>query len=101
MNTVLIKPLVTEKAMSGTKRSFYGFMVAPTASKHQVKEMVEKMFGVTVLNVRTIMKKGKMKRVGKMRNLVMTAPTKKAFVQIKKDQTIDIVPTAPSEAAQG
>src|SRR3989344_7150532 len=97
MNTILIKPLVTEKAMDGTKRSYYGFMVSPNASKHQIKVVVEKTFGVNVENVTTVMKKGKVKRVGKMRHMVMTAPTKKAFVKVKKGQTIDIVPTAPAE----
>lgn len=96
MNTILIKPLVTEKAMDGTKRSFYGFIVAQNASKHQIKEAIQKAFKVTVENVRTITLKGKAKRVGKMRRSVITANTKKAFVKIKKGQTIDIVPTAPA-----
>lgn len=100
MQTILIKPLVTEKAMDGTKRSYYGFVVSPNASKHQIKEVVEKTFKVNVENVRTVTKKGKAKRVGKMRTLIMTAPTKKALVQIKKGQTIDIVPTAPEVPAE-
>jgi ribosomal protein L23 len=53
------------------------------------------MFSVDVLAVRTITLKGKTKRVGKMRRPTMTSSTKKALVRIKKDQTIDVVPTAP------
>lgn len=97
MNTILIKPLVTEKAMAATKQSYYGFLVSEDASKHQIKEAVQKAFGVTVESVRTITLKGKTKRVGKMRTIIETAPVKKALVAVKKGQTIDVVPTAPVE----
>jgi large subunit ribosomal protein L23 len=97
MNTILIKPLVTEKAMDATKRSYYSFLVAATASKYHIKQAVEALFSVSVEGVRTITRKGKAKRVGKMRQEVMMANTKKAIVKLKKGQTIDIVPTAPEE----
>lgn len=99
MRTILLTPLVTEKAMAATKQNAYGFVVLRSATKHQVKETVQSLFKVDVLDIRTMTAKGKTKRVGKRRTTIFHAPVKKAIVTIKKGQTIDVVPTAPEEKA--
>lgn len=100
MNTILKRPLVTEKAMTGTRSNHYGFIVDQSASKHQIREAVETMFSVDVVSITTMTGKGKTKRVGKKRQEIQTSPYKKAFIKIKAGQTIDVVPTMPTEEAR-
>ena len=62
---VILKPLVTEKSMSGMGVKKYTFLVHPEANKSQIKEAVEKMFdGVKVKRVNTLNQDGKTKRRG-------------------------------------
>lgn len=86
---IILKPVLTEKAYSGmtdkngTPTKKYVFIVAKDANKTQIKEAVEKLFGVKVESVNTVSRKGKLKRMG--RNEGYTPATKKAFVQLKED----------------
>ena len=87
---VILKPVVTEKAMtlsvggeSGTKRK-YTFLVHPEATKIMVKDAVEKMFdGVKVAKVNTMNCEGKNRRRGRVTG--KTAKTKKAIVELTAD----------------
>ena len=81
---VILKPVITEKSMSGMGEKKYTFLVHPEANKAQIKEAVEKMFeGTKVASVNTSRLDGKTKR----RGLVYgeTAKTKKAIVQLTSD----------------
>ena len=81
---VILKPVLTEKSMSGMGEKKYTFLVHPEANKTMIKEAVEKMFdGVKVASVNTSRQDGKTKR----RGLVYgeTAKTKKAIVQLTSD----------------
>jgi large subunit ribosomal protein L23 len=84
--------------MAGTKQQNYSFIVVAEATKHQIKDAVESLFKVDVLSVTTTTTRGKMKRVGKRRELVQRPSKKKATVKIKAGQQIDVVPTQPEEA---
>jgi large subunit ribosomal protein L23 len=63
---ILLRPLLTEKANelkeSGKK---VAFEVAPDANKIEIRQAVEKMFGVKVSDVNTSVARGKWKRQGK------------------------------------
>ena len=81
---VILKPVVTEKSMSGMGEKKYTFLVHPEATKSQVKEAVEKMFeGAKVARVNTMNLDGKEKRRGMI--IGRTAKTKKAIVQLTAD----------------
>lgn len=85
---VILKPLVTEKSMSGMAEKKYTFLVHPEANKTMIKEAVEKMFdGVKVAKVNTLNQDGKIKRRNNNGKLVSgrTAKTKKAVVQLTAD----------------
>ena len=59
---IINKPLITEKMTALTERdNRYGFVVDSNANKLQIKEAVEKMYGVSVENVNTMNFKGKLK----------------------------------------
>lgn len=90
--SVIIRPVLTEKmTQHGEKFNRYGFLVAPKANKIQIKEAVEKMYNVTVEDIRTMNLVGKvksrMRRSGVQRSLV--GKGKKAIVQLKKGDAID------------
>ncbi len=81
---VILKPVVTEKSMSGMGDKKYTFLVHTEANKVQIKEAVEKMFeGAKVKSVNTMNMDGKNKRRGM--TVGKTAKTKKAIVQLTAD----------------
>ena len=81
---VILKPVLTEKSMSGMGEKKYTFLVHPEANRAQVKEAVEKMFaGTKVKRVNTINYDGKNTRRGMV--VGKTAKTKKAIVWLTDD----------------
>ena len=89
---VLKKPVITEKmsALSEELNS-YGFIVDRNANKLQVKEAVEKMYGVSVDRVNTMNFKGKHKTRYTKTGWVegRTNRYKKAIVTLAEGETID------------
>jgi large subunit ribosomal protein L23 len=85
---VLIKPVISEKSMGLMEENKYTFYVDRKANKIEVKNAVEKLFKVTVLQVNTITVKGKMKRQGRTQG--MTPERKKAIVTLKQGDKIEI-----------
>ena len=59
---IIIRPIITERSMEATADKKYVFEVAPTAGKIEIKNAVEKIFGVKVAKVNTINYDGKTKR---------------------------------------
>ncbi len=80
---IIIRPLLTEKGYDGIADKKYSFIVAKSANKIEIKQAVEKLFGVSVESVNTINCKGKLKRMG--RTSGYTPDYKKAVVQLKAD----------------
>lgn len=92
MDNILIKPLVTEKMTKlGEKLNRYGFMVDRRADKLQIKDAVEKMYGVTVASVNTMRYSGKLKvrytKAGVQRG--RTNAYKKAIITLAEGNVID------------
>jgi large subunit ribosomal protein L23 len=88
MENVLIKPLMTEKSSKQTEdTNRYAFVVNTKATKNHIKSAVEKYFDVKVLNVRTVVLPGKMKRSGKA--FKKSSSFKKAYVQVQEGQKIE------------
>jgi len=88
---ILLKPLVTEKASSFNEVGKYGFIVNKKANKIQIKEAVEKAYGVSVVSVNTLIYQGKKKnRYTKSRIISgTTSAYKKAVVQVADGEVID------------
>jgi large subunit ribosomal protein L23 len=86
---VIIRPIITEKSdKSITYQNAYVFEVAPDANKIEIRQAVEAIWDVRVLSVRTINKKGKVRR-GRYK-LGKTSQWKKAVVKLREGYTIDI-----------
>jgi large subunit ribosomal protein L23 len=86
---VIIRPLVTEKSThQQTVANTYAFQVNPSASKLQIKNAVEQIYSVKVMDVRTMNRKGKPKR---SRNQMATrSDWKRAIVQLDENSRIDL-----------
>ena len=61
---ILLKPVITERAMSEAGDKKYTFQVARDANKIEIRHAVEEIFGVQVQSVNTINMMGKEKRLG-------------------------------------
>src|SRR5438874_1446834 len=59
---IIIRPVVSEKSYSGLERNTYTFLVDPGANKTEIKEAIQQIWNVRVLNVNTLTRKGKVKR---------------------------------------
>lgn len=86
---VIIKPLVTEKTTWQAGRfNAYVFQVAPDANKHTVKAAIESLYDVKVADVRTQVRKGKVKRNKFGR--VKKSDVKRAIVCLAEGQALDL-----------
>ena len=84
---IVKRPLITEKAERGRQENRqYAFEVHRDATKIQVKQAVETLFSVHVTAVRTALRAGKIKRVG--RTVGRRPGWKKAVVTLKPGDTI-------------
>ena len=77
---IILAPVVTEKSNDELQAGKYTFKVNKKATKIEIKNAVEKLFEVKVLNVNTMIVKGKTKRVGY--HVGKTSDWKKAIVTI-------------------
>ena len=80
---IIISPVITERSMDLMNQKKYVFKVMPSATKPEIAQAVETMFGVKVKSVNTISVKGKQKRVRYVAGY--TADTKKAIVTLTED----------------
>ena len=81
LHEILIRPIITEKStgLSDTQNT-YVFEVGETANKIQIRQAIEQVFGVQVLDVRTIRVRGKYKRFG--RYYGKRSNWKKAYIKL-------------------
>lgn len=88
---IIIEPVLTEKATNLAKNNVYMFKVNLKANKFQIKNLIEKVYQVKVEFVRSIIKKGKKKRLG--RRMITKKLSNKKIVYVKlKEGKIDIFP---------
>ncbi len=85
---VIRRPVITEKATMASEQGAVVFQVAMDATKPQIKEAVEAVFGVKVKAVNTTVTKGKTKRFrGRPGE---RSDRKKAYVTLEEGNTIDV-----------
>jgi large subunit ribosomal protein L23 len=59
---VIVRPIVSEKSYAGLDLNTYTFLVDKRANKTEIKEAIQKIWDVRVISVRTLNRKGKVKR---------------------------------------
>ncbi len=84
---VIIRPVMTEKSYAGIQNKVYTFVVSKDATKVDVKNAVNKIFGVEVDKVNTVNVKAKTKAQNTKggRTVGKTSSYKKAIVTLKAD----------------
>ncbi len=80
---IIIKPVLSEKSYDYLAQKVYTFIVDKKASKTEIRQAVEQVFGVKVDSVHTVNALGKMKRQGATQG--RRPSVKKAYVKLKKD----------------
>lgn len=86
---IIIRPIISEKSMLGISDLKYCFEVKKTAGKIEIRNAVEKAFGVRVSKVNTVSVRGRHRRRGRMTG--MTPAWKKAIVTLAKgEKSIEI-----------
>ena len=85
----VVRPLITEKTSAAYQdRAEYAFEVHPDATKPQIRQAIEELFGVKVTDVWTSNQRGKVKRMG--RTAGRRPNWKKAIVKLREGDTIEI-----------
>ena len=86
---VIVRPLITEKSSAAFQdRGEYTFQVHPNASKPQIRQAIEELFGVKVTDVWTANHRGKEKRMG--RSVGRRPNWKKAIVKLREGDKIEV-----------
>lgn len=93
IESVIIKPVLTEKATQAATGKIYTFEVGKKANKNQVKEVLQKVYNVKVSDVRIAIRKGKNKHVGR-KNIVKKEADRKIAVVRVSEGTINVFPQA-------
>lgn len=90
VESVLLRPRITEKATFSSEKGAYVFEIAVNATKNDVRTAIKHFYNVTPVKV-NIVQIPRKKRMTKSRGVVgMTSAGKKAYVYVKSGDTIDI-----------
>jgi large subunit ribosomal protein L23 len=87
---VIIEPVVSEKSYALLEEGVYTFRVHPTASKPEIRDAVQRIFGVTVTKVNTLNRDGKRRRNRRTGTFGKRPDTKRAFVTLAEGDSIEL-----------
>ena len=79
---IIIAPVVSEKSYALIETGVYTFKVSPKASKPEIRDAVEAIWGVEVLKVNTLNRNGKRKRTRGTNRIGTRPDTKRAIVTL-------------------
>jgi len=80
---IIKKPLITEKSSDAREIDWYVFSVDKRSNKVEIRDAIEKIFGVKVDKVRTLVTTGKkVKRMGRLAG--KRSSIKKAYIKLKE-----------------
>ncbi len=88
LENVLKAPWLSEKALIGTEKGIYVFAVPPEATKKDIAQAVEKIYKVTPKKISVVNLPGKRKPMRSKRGFGRRAARHKAYVHLKKGDTI-------------
>jgi large subunit ribosomal protein L23 len=87
---VIIEPVVSEKSYALMETGVYTFIVHPDANRIEIRKAVEDIFGVRVLKVNTLNRRGKRKRNRRSFSFGSRSNTKRAIITLAAGDRIDL-----------
>jgi len=87
---IIIAPVISEKSVALSEQDVYTFTVHPDASKPEIHDAVEAIWGVKVVKVNTLNRKGKMRRTRGTNRLGQRPGTKRAIVTLAAGDKIPL-----------
>jgi large subunit ribosomal protein L23 len=87
---IIIEPIVSEKSYALIEQGVYTFRVHSSASKPEIHDAVRAIWGVDVVKVNTLNRKGKAQRVRKSNRIGHRPNTKRALVTLAAGQEIPL-----------
>jgi large subunit ribosomal protein L23 len=87
---IILAPVVSEKSYALSEGGAYTFKVHASASKPEIHDAVEAIFGVKVQKVNTLNRKGKRKRIRGTWMYGKRSDSKRAIVTLHGDDRIDL-----------
>ena len=91
LSQVIVGPRITEKSVRQGDRNVYTFNVARTATKFSVRDAIKALYSVTPVKVNIVNKAPATRLSGSKNRMVKVAGYKKAYVYLKKGDTINLV----------
>ncbi|MHB1486437.1 MAG: 50S ribosomal protein L23 [Acidimicrobiales bacterium] len=90
LRDVILRPVVSEKSYKLLDANTYTFVVHPSATKIEIRQAVEAVFGVRVTKVNTLNRKGKRKRNRRQPTFGQRPDTKRAIVTLVAGDRIEL-----------
>ena len=87
---IILAPVVSEKSYGLIEQNVYTFVVHPDARKPEIHDAIEAIFGVKVLSVNTMNRKGKKLRARKSNKMGKRPDTKRALVTLATGERIEL-----------
>jgi len=87
---IILKPVVSEKSYSLMERDVYTFQVHVDATKPEIHDAIQAIWGVKVLKVNTLNRKGKFQRTKNTNRLGQRPHTKRAIVTLAAGSKIPL-----------
>lgn len=91
LTAVISRPRVTEKSVGQSEQNVYTFEVLRSANKFQVRDAVKALYNVTPVRINIVNKKPAKRLVGSRNREKLVSGMKKAYVYLKKGDTINLV----------
>ena len=87
---IILAPVVSEKSYALMEQDVYTFQVHTDASKPEIHDAIEAIWGVKVLKVNTLNRRGKYRRTRNTNRLGQRAATKRAIVTLAAGSKIPL-----------
>lgn len=87
---IIVAPVVSEKSYGLIEQNVYTFLVHPSATKPEIHDAVERIFGVRVVKVNTLNRRGKRQRTRGSNRFGSRPDTKRAIVTVSPGDRIEL-----------
>ena len=91
LTSVIVGPRITEKSVSQSENNVYTFNVRKDANKFAIRNAIKALYNVTPVKINTVTKKPAKRLVGSRNKMKHVPGSKKAYVYLKKGDTINLV----------